>query len=240
MRYELYYWPTIQGRGEFVRLAFEEASAEYIDVCRQPEDQGGGVAPLMKLMRGDSLAVPPFAPPFVKRGELVVAQTANVLAWLAPELGLVPDDAASRALALELMLTVADLVAEAHEVHHPIAASLYYEDQKPEASRRAGHFVKERMPKFLGYFEKVLARSDGEHAIGRELSYVDLALFQVMAGLKYAFPKALGRLRAQIPHLTALAERIAARPRIAAYAASGRRIAFNEQGIFRHYPELDT
>jgi glutathione S-transferase len=235
MRYELYYWPSIQGRGEFIRLALEAGGAGYVDVARQP----GGMLKMFALMESSSSARPPFAPPFLKCGRLVVAQTANILLYLGPRLGLVPADEAARLWAHQLQLTVADFVLEAHDTHHPIGAGLYYEDQKPESKRRAKEFRSERMPKFLGYFEGVLAKNRGR-AVGRALTYVDLSLFQVVAGLRYAFPRAMRSLEPAYPGLVALHDRVAALPRIAAYLASDRRIPFNEQGIFRHYPELDS
>jgi glutathione S-transferase len=241
--YELYYWPTIPGRGEFVRLVLEEGGARYIDVAREPAQKGGGVKAMTKLMR-ESPGVEPFAPPFIKVGDQVIAQTANILAFLAPRLGLVGADEASRTAANQLQLTIADFTDEAHDVHHPIAVSLYYHDQKVEAQRRAPIFIAERMTKFLGYFERVVEKNEkragGPYLVGSSLSYVDLSMFQLMAGLKFAFPNAMARLALKIPHLYALADQVAKRPRLAAYLASNRRIPFNEHGLFRHYPELDV
>jgi glutathione S-transferase len=240
MRYELYYWPGIQGRGEFVRLALEEAAADYIDVARMPARRGMGVPALMRIMEDGKTAHPPFAPPILKAGRLVIAQTANILFYLGPRLGLVPKAEAARLWAHQLQLTIADLVAEAHDTHHPISGGLYYEEQKREAKRRARHFRTERLPKFLDYFESVLERNSGSrHMIGRSVSYVDLSMFQVIAGLNYAFPRAMARLKRRWPRLMVLHERIAERPRIAAYLASARRLPFNTQDVFRHYPELD-
>jgi glutathione S-transferase len=238
-RIELYYWPGIQGRGEFVRLALEDGGAEYVDVARGK----GGMAAMMRFLAGKRPGALPFAPPFVKVGDAVVSQTANVLAFLAPRLGLVPDDEALRAEATQIQLTIADVVAEAHDAHHPIAVSLYYEDQKREAKRRAASFVKERIPRYLGWLEQVLARnrrSAGRWLVGRDRTYVDLSAFQLVDGLRYAFPNAMARTERRLPRLVALRDRVAARPRIAAYLASERRIPFNEDGIFRHYPELDA
>ena len=237
--YELYYWPSIQGRGEFVRLALEDAGAPYVDVARRPASEGGGVPAMMKRMNAPGDALPPFAPPFLRAGEILVAQTANILLFLAPRLGLVPADEASRLRAHQLQLTLADLVTEVHDAHHPVGSGLYYEDQKPEAARKAGELVKTRLPKHLGYLERVLEQAGG-HLVGGGHSYVDLSAFQVLAGLGYAFPRAMQRLSPTVPLLVKLAERVAARPRIAAYLASPRRLPFNEQGIFRHYPELDA
>jgi glutathione S-transferase len=241
MRYELYYWPSIPGRGEFIRLPLEEASADYVDVGCEP-GPGMGVRAIMQWLEDRKLEQPLFAPPFLKAGRLVIAQTANILLYLGPRLGLVPKSESRRLWANQLQLTITDFVDEIHDLHHPIAGSLYYVDQKPEALRRSGHFRKERLPKFLGYFEKVLARNGSArgYAIGRAVSYIDLSLFQLMAGLHYALPNAMSGATSKYPRLQALHDGIAARPRIATYLASPRRQAFNEQGLFRHYPELDA
>ena len=237
MRYQLYYWPSIQGRGEFIRLALEEAAADYVDVARQK----GGVAKLQNLLESSRVARPPFAPPFLKAGDLLIAQTANILLFLGQRHGLAPKEEGGRLFVHQLQLTIADLVAEAHDVHHPVASSLYYEEQKREAKRAAEHFTSERVPKFLGYFETVLTRnkSRGLYLAGARLSYADLSLFQILEGLRYAFPKAMLRVEKNAPRVAALGARIASRPRIAAYLASKRRLPFNEDGIFRHYRELD-
>ncbi|HEU5061242.1 MAG TPA: glutathione S-transferase [Kofleriaceae bacterium] len=237
--YQLYYWPSIQGRGEFVRLALEDAGAAYEDVARGKSSEGGGVHALQALLRGERGGVRPLAPPVLVAGDLVLAQTPAILHWLAPRLGLAPASEDGAANVNQLVLTVLDLVDEAHDLHHPIAASLYYEDQKAEARRRAGHFIGERIPKFLGYFEDVLARSGTGWLLGDEATTADLALFQLVSGLEFALPRAFGAFSARIPHVLALRDRVAARPRIAAYLASPRRIPFNQHGIFRHYPELD-
>jgi glutathione S-transferase len=241
MPYELYYWPSNQGRGEFVRLALEDAGAEYVDVARLPEKQGGGERALVELLRDRSAPRLPFAPPFLKAGRRVIGQTANILLFLGPRLGLAPSAEADLLWVHQLQLTVADFVAEIHDVHHPIAGSLYYEDQKAEAARRAALFVDERLPRFLGYFERVLERNPrrGGWAVGARCSTADLSLFQVVEGLRYAFPKAMERAEKKRPRLVALRDRVAARANVAAYLASERRIPFNQQGIFRHYPELD-
>ena len=241
MRYELYYWPGIQGRGEFVRLALEEAAADYVDVARMPVRDGMGMPALMRVLNDSATARPPFAPPILKAGTQVIAQTANILLFLGPRLGLVPKAEATRLWAHQLQLTIADFVDEIHDVHHPIAGSLYYHEQKREAKRRAGHFRAERVPKFLGYFEDVLARNPAgdRFLIGKSLSYVDLSMFQVIAGLDYAFPRTMARLKSGWPLLMALHRRVMARPRISAYLASDRRLPFTTEGIFRYYPELD-
>ncbi|RJG07395.1 glutathione S-transferase [Noviherbaspirillum cavernae] len=242
MIYELYYWPTIQGRGEFVRLSLEEAAADYVDVARQPARQGMGTPALLRALEDGALAQPAFAPPFLKAGKLVIGQTANILQFLGPRHGLAPRAEAGRLWTHQLQLTIADLVAEAHDTHHPIASNLYYEEQKAAARQRAADFTRHRMPKYLGYFEQILERNPrrGGYLAGGRLSYADLSLFQMVEGLRYAFPRAMARLESGHPRLIALHDRIAARPRIAAYLSSSRRLPFSEEGIFRHYPELDT
>ena len=236
MRYELYYWPTIQGRGEFIRLALEEAGADYVDVARR----GKGVAAMMKLIDGKRIAHPPYAPPFLKAGKLVVAQAANILLYLGPHLGLSPRDEAGRLWAHQLQLTISDLVVEIHDTHHPITSWLYFEEQRPAARRRTKDFWRYRVPKFLGYFERVLQKNGGKYLVGRRLSYVDLSLFQIVEGLRYAFPKRMRRFEKKVPGLVALHERVARRPRIKAYLASKRRIPFSQWGIYRYFKELDA
>jgi glutathione S-transferase len=240
MRYKLYYWPSIQGRGEFVRLALEEAGADYVDVARRP-GRGMGVAAMERFLDDEKLAVAPYAPPFLKAGKLIIGQTANILLYLGPRHGLAPRIEAGRIWVNQLQLTIADFVTEIHDVHHPIASSLYYRQQKAEARRRSKFFRTERMPKFLGYFEQVLSGGGKRkrYMAGNTLSYADLSVFQLMAGLRYAFPNTMKKLEPDYSGLVGLHDRIAARPNIAAYLASKRRIPFNQYGIFRHYPELD-
>ena len=238
MRYELYYWPSIQGRGEFVRLALEEAGADYVDVARKP-GKSGGVPAMMKFMDGTRVKHPPFAPPFLKAGELVIGQTANILLYLGIRHGLAPRGEEGRLWTNQLQLTISDFVAEIHDTHHPIAAGLYFEDQRPAAKRRAADFLQARAPKFLRYFERVLERAGGNYVLGRKLSYVDLSLFQIIEGLRYAFPKGMTRMEKKVPRLVALHDRVAKRPRIAAYLASARRIPFSQWGIYRYFKELD-
>lgn len=242
IQFELYYWPTIQGRGEFIRLALEEADANYIDVARLPEHRGKGMQAMMRYLEDVDIAFPPFAPPFLKAGEQVIAQTANILLFLGERLNLAPKDEADRLWTHQLQLTIADMVTEVHDTHHPIAGSLYYKDQKPEALRRAENFTTERMPKFLEYFESILKRNpdDNDYMIGNALSYVDLSMFQMIAGLRYAFPHVMKRIEPDYPYLIALHDRVTLRPRIARYLASDRRLPFSQQGIFRHYKELDA
>jgi glutathione S-transferase len=233
MRYELYYWPSIQGRGEYVRLAMEEAGVDYSDVARGAR----GVAAMMKIMEAKN--TPPFAPPFLKAGQLVIGQTANILFYLGSRHGLAPKAEAGRLWLHQLQLTVTDFVTEVHDTHHPLGPSLYYEDQKAAAKKRTDEFWNERVPKYLGYFEGLLEGNGGGYVTGRRLTYIDLSMFQLVEGLRYAFPKRMKAFERTIPGLVDLHDRVAARPNIKAYLASDRRIAFNEDGIFRHYKALD-
>ena len=242
MTYQLYYWPTIQGRGEFVRLALEAAGASYIDVARGDESRGQGVGAMMELIDSPQVTHPPFAPPFLVKGKVIVAQTAAILLYLGPRLGLVSKNKVQRLWTHQLQLTIADMVAEVHDTHHPLALGLYYADQKLGAARRAKEFRQHRLPKYLDWFENVLMRNPkgGAHLVGKRLSYADLSLFQLVEGLLYAFPKSTRRTLKKAPLVAALHERVAQHARIAAYLASERRLAFNEDGIFRRYPELDA
>jgi glutathione S-transferase len=245
MSYQLHYWPGIQGRGEFVRLALEAAGAPYIDVARGDESAGQGIAAMAHYFEDESVSRPPFACPFLVDGKRVIAQTAAILLYLGPRLGLVGKNEADRLWTHQLQLTIADLVTEAHDLHHPLGGGLYYEDQKPEALRRSAGFRSARVPKFLGWFETVLERNARNasgrtpHLVGGRLSYADLSLFQLVEGLRYALPRASRRAMKKTPRVAELHAGVTAHKRVAAYLASERRLPFNEQGIFRHYPELD-
>ncbi|WP_075290627.1 glutathione S-transferase [Pararhizobium arenae] len=238
MAYMLYYWDGIPGRGEFVRLALEYAEAEYVDVARE----SGGTERLMAMLKGEHAVMVPFAPPFLKDGDVLVSHVANILLYLGDRLELAPADDAGRFHANGLQLTITDIVAEVHDCHHPIGTSLYYEEQKDEAKRRSENFLIDRLPKFLGYFEKVLAHNaqSGTFAVGSRLTYVDLSLFHLVDGLRYAFPQAMEGDHARYQRLLALHDHIRELPAIASYLASERRLDFNQSGIFRHYPELDA
>ncbi len=237
MSYKLYYWPDIPGRGEFVRLALEEAGAHYRDVARTAK----GMTEMQAMLEDDAIARPPFAPPFLVDGDVIIGQTAAILLYLGDKHELAPKDEAGRLWTHQIQLTIADLVVEAHDTHHPIGVGLYYEDQKAEAKRRAKAFREERIPKFLDWFENLLARNPAgpAHLVGDAISYADLSLFQAVEGLDYAFPKTMTRVLEGRPYIAALRRAAAERPRIKAYLASKRRLPFNEDGIFRHYPELD-
>jgi glutathione S-transferase len=238
MPYELYYWPGIQGRGEFIRLALEEAGALYTDIARTKS----GTDAMMKILESKNLPYPPFAPPFLKDGDLIISHVANILFYLGPKLGLAPADEPARLIANGLQLTITDMVLEVHDTHHPIGGGLYYEDQKPEAKARATDFIKNRIPRYLSYFERILQQNPHgpAHAVGSALTYVDLSLFQLTEGLRYAFPRAMKRDATHYPALTKLHNATRRRPNVAAYLKSPRRLNFNESGIFRHYPELDA
>ena len=235
MKYSLYYWPDIQGRGEYIRLALEDAGADYDDVARS----GKGMSAMMRMMEGNG-DTPPFAPPFLKAGKLLIGQTANILLYLGARHGLAPKSEAGKLWVHQLQLTIADLVLESHDTHHPLGPSLYYEDQRAPAKKRTDEFWKERVPKYLGYFEGLLKGHGGAYLTGRRITYVDLSMFQIVEGLRYAFPKRMKTFEREIPGLVELRDRVAARPNIKAYLSSDRRIAFNEDGIFRHYKELDV
>lgn len=238
MGYDFYYWPGIQGRGEFVRLALEQAGADYVDVARDE----GGMAAMQAFVAGEEAGALPFAPPFLKSGDRVIAQVANILLYLGPQQDIAPQDEAGRLWAHQLQLTVTDFVQEAHDTHHPVASALYYEDQKDEAKRYTQNFLDIRVPKYLAYFENATARNAAGSGmlIGDGPTYPDLSVFQIVAGLRYAFPKAMARIQPDFPKTSALHDTVAALPRVAAYLASDRRIPFNEHGVFRYYPELDS
>jgi glutathione S-transferase len=235
MRYQFYYWPEIQGRGEFVRLALEDAGAAYDDVARK----AGGMDRMMAMMEGRRDRRPPFAPPFLKAGRLVIAQTAEILFWLGARLKLAPRAETDRLWLHQLQLTVADFVKEIHDTHHPLGGELYYEDAKPEAKRFTENFLGNRAPKYLAYFDTVVRKSGGPCALGRKVTYMDLSLFQLVEGLRYAFPDAMLEIERDVPRVVEVRDRVAERPNVKKYLASPRRIAFNESGVFRHYPELD-
>ena len=241
--YRLYYWPGIQGRGEFVRLILEDAGASYVDIGRMPEEEGGGPRAIADLLQRNDIGTPPFAPPILQHGDLLISQTATICRYVGMRHGLSPERKQGRWQAEHLQITIADFVSEIHDIHHPISGALYYEEQKPEALRRTALFLKQRLPKFLDYFERVLDQntsSNSKWLVGPDCTHVDLALFQVVAGLSYSLPNALLAAELAHPMVAALHNRVAERPRIAAYLSSDRRIPFNQDGIFRHYPELDA
>jgi glutathione S-transferase len=242
MRYTLYYWPGIQGRGEYVRLALEYAGAKYVDIALVPEKKGGGVPAIEKYLEGRAVRRPPFAPPFLKAGRLLIGQTANILQYLGGPLRLAPRDEAGRLWTHQLQLTIADFIVEIHDTHHPIGGGLYYEEQKGPAKARTKGFLAQRLPKFLGYFERVIERNPARATgmVGARLTYADLSMAQVIAGLEYAFPKAMRKAMPKYPRLRALADHAFSRPGIVRYLASRRRLPFNNDDLYRRYPGLDA
>jgi len=241
MTYELYYWPGIQGRGEFIRLALEEAGFRYLDVAVLPKWKGGGVPAILKVLEAKNIQRPPFAPPILRAGRQFIAQTPNILLFLGSRLKLAPTNEPGKLWTHQLQLTILDLYQEIFHTHHPLGDGYAYEEQKSAARRRTKDFLAVRLPKFLGYFERVLElnRARGQWMVGARLSYVDLSMAQVIAGLRYAFPAASRSAFRNRPRLRALHDMVFDRPRIAHYVASGRRLAFNNEDLVRHYPELD-
>lgn len=237
--YRLYYWPGLPGRGEYVRLVLEQAGAEWVDVARLPPEQGGGVEAVTRVLRGELKGVRPFAPPVLEHDGLVIHQTSNICRYVGLRHGLWPADPRLDPVALQLQLTIADLVNEVHETHHPVSTALYYEQQQDVAIRAAAHFREHRMFKFLSWMESVLDENGGTWMLGDALTAVDLAVFQTCEGLRYAFPRTWAKAEREHPAIVSLRDRVAAQPRIAAYLASPQRLPFNEHGIFRRYPELD-
>ena len=241
MAYEFFYWPEIQGRGEFVRLALEDAGADYIDVARGLESEGRGVPAMLALMRSEGAPHIPFAPPFLRDGDVIVSHTATILLYLGGRIGLAPADEDGRLWAHQIQLTITDIVKEVYNSHHPIDEDKWWYDQKEEAIARAAVFRRDRLPKFLGWFERILAANPtgADHLVGGSVTYADLSLFQLIEGLRFAFPRACERELAKLPRVTALHKAVAERPRLKLYLTSDRRVPFKETGIFRQYPELD-
>ena len=241
MTYQLYYWPGIQGRGEFVRLALEEGGARYLDIAAVPPSRGGGVPAIVKMLEARGVQRPPFAVPVLRAGRQLIAQTPNILLFLGARLRLAPADEVGRLWTHQLALTVLDFYVEIFDTHHPLGDGYAYEEQRAAARRRTRDFLRRRLPKFLGYFERVLDlnRTHAPWLAGRRVTYADLTLAQVIAGLHYAFPRATQRGLRRRPRLARLHDAVFERPRLARYLASARRQPFNNDDLFRHYPELD-
>lgn len=235
MRYRLWYWPTIQGRGEFVRLALEAAGIDYDDCARLE----GAEAMLADMARRAEGGRGPFAPPYLALDTHAVAQVANILQFLGQHHDLAPSNLADRQWINQLQLTIADCVAEVHNVHHPVAMMDYYDDQKAEAARAAAQFRDQRLPKYLDHFEAAARQGPSEWLVDHRWTYADTSLFQLVEGLTYMFPHRMAELASDYPALHRLRDAVAALPGIRAYRKSGRRLPFTTEGIFRHYPELD-
>lgn len=235
MAYDLWYWPGVQGRGEFVRLPMEAAGIAYRDRARTDGD-----AAMMADMEQRAGRGGPFAPPYLVADGVAVAQVANILLFLGDSHDIAPKAAAERYWLHQLQLTIADMVAEVHNVHHPVAVSAYYDDQKAEAARAAAQFRDERMPKFLRHFEAAAKSRPGDWLIGGRWSYADCSLFQLVEGLRNMFPERMATLERDCPGLLRIHRLVSELPGIRDYLRSDRRIAFNTDGIFRHYPELDA
>ncbi|MCV0384391.1 MAG: glutathione S-transferase [Erythrobacter sp.] len=238
--YDLWYWPSIQGRGEFVRVFMEAAGLSYRDRARETDAQAL-VEDMEARAEGGDFA--PYAPPYLveRETDFAIAQVAHIVSWLTGHHDLGSGDEQTDLHLIQLQLTITDIVAEAHDTHHPVAGSLYYDDQKDAAARAAKAFREERMPKYFDHFEQALeVREGGPFVLGERWSHVDTSLFQLVEGLRYAFPQRMKALEGDYPALVACRDAVADIEGVAAYCDSDRRLAFNEDGIFRHYPELDA
>lgn len=233
MTYRLWYWPTIQGRGEFIRLPLEAAGIAYED-CARAQGADALIANMKSHVRRG-----PFAPPYLEFDGTTIAQVANILMYLGERNEVAPSAMFDRTWLHQLQLTIADMVAEVHDVHHPVSASAYYEDQKDAALKAAEAFRTERIPKFFAHFEAAVDANPGEWLIDHRWTYADTSLFQLVEGLRYMFPRRMAAIEGDYPGIVRIHDQVAALPGIKAYLKSDRRIAFNEQGIFRRYPELD-
>jgi glutathione S-transferase len=236
--YDLWYWPGIQGRGEFVWLFLAAADIRWRDRARDADAQA--LVEDMEERAENGFA--PYAPPYLveRETDFAIAQVAHIVTWLSEKHGRSTGDAATDLHLVQLQLTITDIVAEVHDVHHPIAGSLYYDDQKDAAKIAAEKFREERIPKYFDHFEQALGVMDGPFMAGESWSHVDTSLFQLIEGLRYAFPQRMKAIEADYPRLFACRDAVAEIEGVARYLDSERRIAFNEDGIFRHYPELDA
>jgi len=232
MSYQLWYWPSIPGRGEFVRLALEAAEIEYEDMAREQ-----GAEALIADLQGRG-GIRPFAPPYLVDGELCIGQTAHILAFLADRHDFGAGELEVDLQLIQLQLDITDIVAEVHNVHHPVAAALYYQDQIDAAYEAAQHFRDQRLPKYLDHFEAALEENGGPCVLGDRWTHVDTSLFQLMEGLDYMFPNRMREL--DYPRLELCRQAMMEIAGVEQYLASDRRLSFNEDGIFRFYPELDS
>jgi glutathione S-transferase len=232
MSYQLWYWPSIPGRGEFVRLALEAAEIEYEDMAREQ-----GAEALIADLQGRG-GIRPFAPPYLVDGELCIGQTAHILAFLADRHDFGAGELEVDLQLIQLQLDITDIVAEVHNVHHPVAAALYYQDQMDAAYEAARHYRDQRLPKYLDHFEAALEENGGPCVLGDRWTHVDTSLFQLMEGLDYMFPNRMREL--DYPRLELCRQAMMEIAGVEQYLASDRRLSFNEDGIFRFYPELDS
>ena len=108
MPYQLYYWPHIQGRGEVIRLALEEAGVDYTDVAREQNSEEESRNVILNVLQDKTLSRVPFAPPFLVDGGIMIAQAANILLYLSDKIGLAPLDEPGRIFAHQIQLTVTD------------------------------------------------------------------------------------------------------------------------------------
>ncbi|KAL1639271.1 hypothetical protein SLS58_008113 [Diplodia intermedia] len=251
--YELLYHPGIPGRGEYIRLVLEAAGTPYSEPAREKGKAGydAVLATCSPSSTGDADGNPPvFAPPALRvpgagrdGKALVIAQTPNIIQYLAPKVGLAPADEADALHASQIMLTALDLSNETHDSHHPIAVSLYYEDQKDAAKQRAKDFRENRIPKFFSYFERSLKGNEesggGKYLVGDKLTHADTTVWQVIDGLLFAFPKELEARKEEFPLIFGkFYPGIKEEKGLKEYLASDRRLKYS-QGLYRHYPELD-
>jgi len=234
MTLQLWYWPSIPGRGEFIRLPLEAAGVPYRDMAREL-----GADALMEDMEKRQ-GHRPFAPPYIVDGGLVIGQVAHILTVLSDRHGFGAGELSRDLQLIQLQLDITDVVEEVHSVHHPLGVGKYYEEQKEAALIRAKEFREERMVKWLNHFEHELSLEGGPFVLGERWSHVDTSLSQLLRGLAYAFPRRSAALQGRYPRLQACREAVANLPGVAAYRASDRCIPFNKDGIFRHYPELDA
>ena len=233
MSYQLFYWPMIPGRGEFVRLFMEAAELEYEDVAATQ----GADALVEDLHSREGLR--PFAPPYLVDEDVVIGQTALILLYLSDKEGLGSGDLATDLKLMQLQMDIADCVEEVHATHHPVSAGLYYADQMEAAYDKAQDFRANRIPKYLIHFDNALATNGGPFMMGDQWTHVDTSLFQLMEGLDFAFPNYMQTMKGSWANLEALQRAVPEIEGIEAYLASERRMDFNEDGIFRHYEELD-
>ncbi|KAK4058824.1 hypothetical protein OIO90_000270 [Microbotryomycetes sp. JL221] len=249
--FEVVYHAGIPGRAEFVRLMFEATGVTYRDAPQ--EDGQDCIIPYVTGNFADHDKNPlPFAVPVLRHNDVVISQVPNIVLYLSSRLPPIDLDGESTNTAqtpaplhdlstfhwLEQLMTILDMNNEVHETHHPIDIRLYYEDQKAEAQKRAQAFREARIPKFLGNFENNIKKHTSGF-LNEKVSPADLALFHMVEGILFAFPERINQVKSEFPHVFKLRDTIKSSRRIQAYINSGRRIPFNNYGIFRHYTELD-